>query len=190
MTRMVVLPAPMMTHPARRREPCQHCAMPAPHFAHMDWPRWKPVEDCSLVFIVDGARVLLIRKKRGLGKGKWNGPGGRLEAGETPAACGVREVREEVGLRVTALEAAGTLRFQFVDGYATRVHVFRSAHFEGTASETEEAAPLWMQIAAVPYEEMWQDDRYWLPLLFEGIPFEGNFLLDGDELLAFDLDRR
>ncbi len=31
--------------------------------------------------------VLLIRKKRGLGEGKFVGPGGKVEDGETPASA-------------------------------------------------------------------------------------------------------
>ena len=164
-------------------------ALQSKKFEELDWRRWQPVDVCTLVFIVDGARVLLIRKKRGLGAGKLNGPGGRSEAGETPVACGVREVREEVGLRVRALRACGVLRFQFSDGYATLVHVFRTTQFSGTPVESDEAVPLWTDIARIPYEEMWADDRYWLPLVFEGARFEGNFLFDGDALLGFDLDR-
>ncbi len=63
-----------------------------------DWSTWTPTEEATLLFAFDGGgRVLLIHKKRGLGKGKINGPGGRLEAGETPVQAAVRETREEVG---------------------------------------------------------------------------------------------
>ena len=44
-----------------------------------DWARWTPTERAALCFVVTGGRVLLIRKKRGLGAGKVNGPGGRLD---------------------------------------------------------------------------------------------------------------
>jgi len=42
------------------------------------------MRDTSLVYPVgqDG-RILLGRKKRGMGFGKWNGFGGKIEAGET-----------------------------------------------------------------------------------------------------------
>ncbi|MEO1370466.1 MAG: NUDIX domain-containing protein, partial [Acidobacteriota bacterium] len=59
--------------------------------AEIDWRRWRPTDRATLVFVIDGGRILLIRKKRGLGAGKVNGPGGRLEAGETPVQCAVRE---------------------------------------------------------------------------------------------------
>ena len=57
------------------------------------------MRDTSLVYPVDGqGRVLLGRKKRGMGLGKWNGFGGKIEAGETMRQCAVRELREECGL--------------------------------------------------------------------------------------------
>lgn len=155
----------------------------------IDWAQWRPRHVSSLVFIFDGGRVLLIRKKRGLGAGKINGPGGKLEAGETPEQCAAREVREEVGLRVGALHRCGVLRFQFQDGYAILVYVFRSNSHTGRAVETAEAAPFWTDCQRIPYGEMWQDDRHWLPLLLAGIPFDGCFLFDGDRMVDFELSQ-
>ena len=153
----------------------------------IDWSHWKAVDLCTLVFAIEGTRVLLIRKKRGLGAGKINGPGGRLEPGETLAQCAAREMHEEVGLRVSELEHAGELRFQFTDGYSTHVHAYRTSSFEGEVVETDEALPFWVEIAEIPYEEMWADDRYWLPLLFEGRRFDGCFVFEGDVLLDYVL---
>jgi len=64
----------------------------------IDWLNWQPVEVGTLMYIFDEDSVLLIRKKRGLGAGKINGPGGRIESGETPLDCVVRETKEEVGV--------------------------------------------------------------------------------------------
>ena len=61
----------------------------------MDWNHWQPRQLANLCFIVKDGRVLLIRKKRGLGAGKINGPGGRLEPGETTLAAAIRETQEE-----------------------------------------------------------------------------------------------
>ena len=53
------------------------------------------MRDTSLVYPVDSrGRVLLGRKKRGMGFGKWNGFGGKIEKGETMRQCAVRELRE------------------------------------------------------------------------------------------------
>jgi 8-oxo-dGTP diphosphatase len=149
----------------------------------IDWKRWEPVDPCTLVFVVRDAHVLLIRKKRGLGAGKINGPGGRLEPGETPLECAVREVREEVGVIPTGLALHGELSFQFADGYSTHVYAFRADDCHGEVRETDEAVPLWTPLDAIPWEEMWADDRLWLPRLLDGRPVRGRFLFEGDVML-------
>jgi len=51
----------------------------------LDWNSWQGKDPATLVFVVRDGRILLINKKTGLGKGKINGPGGKVEKGETPA---------------------------------------------------------------------------------------------------------
>ena len=48
--------------------------------------------------------------------------------------------------------------------YFMEAVVFVAHDFTGTPTETEEAVPLWTAIDAIPFDEMWPDDRYWLPL--------------------------
>ena len=50
--------------------------------------------------INDWGEVLLQKKARGFGVGKWNGPGGKLQAGETPEEACLREVKEETNLDI------------------------------------------------------------------------------------------
>jgi 8-oxo-dGTP diphosphatase len=154
----------------------------------IDWPRWQPVDRATLVFVVEGDRVLLIRKLRGLGAGKVNAPGGRIEPDESPIECAAREVEEELATTPAGLAQAGVLRFQFLDGYSIHVTVFRADRVDREPAPTEEALPLWTRVDAIPYEEMWEDDRIWLPQLLAGEPFSGRFLFDGDRLLDGSMD--
>jgi 8-oxo-dGTP diphosphatase len=153
----------------------------------VDWECWVPDDHATLVFVVAGDEILLIRKKRGLGAGKINGPGGKIEAGESPLESAVREVREELCVTPTGLTHAGELSFQFTDGYAIHVHVFRARGCDGRPEETEEAEPLWTPLDRIPYEEMWADDRLWIPHLLAGDFFTGRFVFDGDAMLTSDL---
>lgn len=149
----------------------------------IDWDSWDPAIRATLLFIIHEGRVLLMEKKRGLGEGKINGPGGKIDPGESPLACAVRETEEE--LHVTALdpEPAGELRFQFTDGLSIHCYVFRATRFEGTPTETEEGKPFWCDLDAIPYARMWQDDIHWLPGLLAGGRFTGEFLFEGDTML-------
>ncbi|MGD2110491.1 MAG: NUDIX domain-containing protein, partial [Phycisphaerae bacterium] len=61
-----------------------------------DWSTWRPRQTATLLFVIRAGEILLIRKKRGLGAGKINGPGGRVDPGETPREAAIREVQEEL----------------------------------------------------------------------------------------------
>jgi 8-oxo-dGTP diphosphatase len=155
----------------------------------IDWPNWQPTMRATLVFLRREGEVLLIHKKTGLGKGKVNAPGGKLEPGETPAHAAVREVKEEIDVNVSAVEEMGALRFQFVDGEKLALHcvVFVATEFDGVPTESREADPFWCALDAVPYDQMWEDDRHWLPGMLEGKRFEGDFVFDDELMLWSDL---
>lgn len=151
--------------------------------SEIDWTGWVPQQRATLLFVVRGGQILLIHKKRGLGAGNINGPGGRLEPGETALAAAIREAQEEIGITPLEVTASGDLHFQFRDGLSLHVAVFRAEDFAGTLCETDEATPLWVAVDAIPYARMWADDIHWLPLMLERKPFVGHFLFDGPRLL-------
>jgi len=153
----------------------------------MDWTNWIPRERANLCFVVKDGRVLLIRKKRGLGAGKINGPGGKIEPGETALEAAIRETQEEIGVTPLAVEERGVLHFQFTDGYSLHCTVFVATDFEGEPIETIEAAPYWFAFDAIPFDEMWEDDRHWLPHVLAGKRFVAWFEFDGDRMLSRDL---
>jgi len=159
-------------------------------FGDIDWPRWTPRERATLLLTLCDGQALLILKKKGLGAGKYNGPGGRLEPGETPIQAAVREVEEELRVTPFGVRPAGELKFQFVDGHSIHGYVFTATGVTGVPQETDEAVPCWFPVEALPYHNMWADDRVWVPLLLAGKPFEGRFLFDGDQMLGCELDVR
>lgn len=154
----------------------------------IDWPRWDPRDVATLLFVRRHNELLLIRKKRGLGAGKINAPGGRLEPGETLEEGAIREVQEEVGVTPLGVRLRGELRFQFVDGYSLHCHVFLADGCEGEPIETDEAIPMWIGVDAVPYDEMWADDVLWVPFMLAGYTFSGRFVFDGDQMLDQEME--
>lgn len=153
----------------------------------LDWSNWQAKDPATLVFVMRGDEILLINKKTGLGKGKVNGPGGKVDPGETPEACAVRECQEELGITVFNLEYCGQHRFQFVDGYSIHVWVYRTRDFAGVPVETREAKPLWVPLDEIPYEQMWEDDHLWLPMVIAGERFQTRWVFDGDTMLDYDI---
>lgn len=156
----------------------------------VDWENWEPTIRANLLFVVQDGRVLLIRKKRGLGAGKINGPGGKLDPGETALESALREVDEELCIQVEpgSCQEMGVLRFQFVDGLALHCTVFRAASFAGTPTETEEAIPLWFALDEIPYDEMWADDRHWLRRALDGERFRGDFVFEDEAMLEMNIE--
>jgi 8-oxo-dGTP diphosphatase len=165
----------------------QSAPMIARRISDIDWSGWRATDLATLVFVHKDGRLLLIRKKRGLGAGKINGPGGRLESGESLDECAVREIQEELVITPKELEWLGEMRFQFIDGYSIHVYIYRAADYEGTPTETPEAIPIWVDDDKIPYEEMWEDDSLWVPLLLAGKRFEGRFIFDDDVMLDHEL---
>lgn len=151
---------------------------------NVDWSGWTPRETGVLCFLFRGDEVLLIEKKRGLGAGKVNGPGGRIDPGETALQAAVRETEEEVGLTPLEPLEAGVLRFHFKDGYSLHCTVFTARNWTGEMIETPEAKPFWNRTAEIPFDRMWADDPFWIPHLLAGVPFEGWFEFEGDVMLC------
>ncbi len=158
------------------------------HVSEVDWKHWIPKERAVLCFIQNEEQLMLIHKKTGLGKGKVNAPGGRIEPGESTIEAAIRETTEEIGLVPANLQKRGELFFIFTDGYSLHATVFFSTKFSGTLVETIEAAPFWCAIKDIPYKSMWEDDLHWLPLALAGNQFKAYFIFDNDAMLSFSID--
>jgi len=126
----------------------------------------------------------LLKKNPGLfGAGKWNAPGGKLQPKETTEHCAIREVYEETGLVVESPRRVGTLVFFKHNGRQDPdwiAHVFLTTEFHGTVKEGKEGILRWYPINRPPFDEMWEDDRYWYRLAIEGRRFRGDFYFRGD----------
>lgn len=155
----------------------------------VDWSSWVPRERATLLFVIRDGQVLLIHKKKGLGAGKINGPGGRIEPGESPLQAAIREVEEELLVTPTGVREAGELKFQFVDGFSIHGYVFTATDCVGEPTETDEAIPIWTPLDRIPFERMWEDDHVWIPLMLAQKPFVGRFLFEDDTMLACELDK-
>jgi 8-oxo-dGTP diphosphatase len=66
--------------------------------------------------VLDGARVLLVRRGKAPSYGKWSLPGGMVELGETTREAVQREIQEECGLKIRVGEVAGVLDRVVRDG--------------------------------------------------------------------------
>ncbi len=123
--------------------------------------------------------ILLGLKKRGFGAGRWNGFGGKLAEGETVEEAAKRELLEEASVVADKLEKVGVLEFLFQnEPKILETHFFKATEFSGEPFESEEMKPKWFHVDEIPFEEMWPDDKFWMPYLLAGKKFKGKFLFD------------
>ncbi len=153
----------------------------------VDWSTWQGIIHATLMFVVRDGQILLIEKKRGLGAGKINGPGGKIDPGETPLQAVIRETEEELLATPVSVRKLGELWFSMSDCPDILCHVFRADDCHGVATETEEAVPLWTSVDAIPYGRMWEDDRHWLPFVLNETTFHGRFVFDGERMVWMDM---
>jgi len=50
-----------------------------------------------------------------------------------------------------------------------------------------EAVPVWCARDEIPFDEMWDDDRHWLPRILAGEVLRGDFLFRAGTLIAHRL---
>ncbi|MBI2053789.1 MAG: 8-oxo-dGTP diphosphatase [Candidatus Staskawiczbacteria bacterium] len=143
----------------------------------------------TLCLICQRAEVLLGMKKRGFGAGRWNGFGGKVLEQEAIEEAAKRETKEEAKIEIKNFSKAGIIEFEFQGKPdILEVHIFKADNFLGTPSETEEMKPKWFKTDEIPFEEMWPDDKYWLPMFMDGKKFRGKFLFGkNDSILKQEL---
>ena len=140
------------------------------------------LRNSTLVFLVKRSEgkiseILLAMKKRGFGINRWNGAGGKVELGETVDQAAKREVQEEIAVDVKSIHKIAELTFIFPDNpsWDQLVSVYFSEEWEGEPQESEEMRPQWFNASDVPYDDMWPDDKFWLPQVIAGQLVKASF---------------
>jgi 8-oxo-dGTP diphosphatase len=135
----------------------------------------------TLVIPRRGPLILLGRKLTGeIGLGTYNGPGGKLEPGETVRECASRESFEEMGIRIHPddLEKVALLRC-FARWPRRHLYMIATVYFanrfEGIPHNTESMTDVrFFSQESIPYEKMLASDRDWFPRLLAGDRFIAN----------------
>lgn len=136
------------------------------------------VNNVTNFLFIKGNNVLLGMKKRGFGKDKYNGFGGKLQAGESIEQAALREAKEESGLTPLVYEKRAII--DFPDSYPFRMNLYVCTKWDGEAIETEEMRPQWFSFDQIPYDQMWEDDRYWLSHILSGKKIKASFMFENN----------
>ncbi len=143
----------------------------------------------TLCYVKHNGKTLMVhrnKKPNDIHEGKWNGLGGKFEAGETPEECIRREVREEAGLFIQNPRLHGLLMFPKFKGEDWYVFVFTATEFEGELIESPEGKLEWVDDEKLTSLNLWESDHIFLPWLEQGKLFSAKFEYEGDAMRGYD----
>ncbi len=144
----------------------------------------------TLCYVKHNRHTLMIHRIKKAGdihEGKWNGLGGKLEPGESPEQCVIREVREESGLEIENPRYHGLLVFVDFKGDDWYVWVFTAEKFSGELTESGEGRLEWIPNEDIPSLRLWPSDLVFLPWLENGKIFSARFQYHGEEMLEHEV---
>lgn len=134
----------------------------------------------------DGHTLMIhrVKKANDMHAGKWNGLGGKLEPGETPEECAIREVREEAGLSIQNPRLRGLITFPgFSNDEDWYTFLFVIDEFEGELIDSAEGHLHWIPDGALLDLELWEGDRIFIPWLDQSGFFSGKFTYQDGRLV-------
>jgi acetyl-CoA carboxylase carboxyl transferase subunit beta len=103
------------------------------------------------VLVVDGARVLLVRRGKEPNLDLWALPGGRIEVGEKPAEAAARETAEETAIVIDDLREIDAVDVVADDGNRYAITVFSARYRSGVTRAGDDAAEArWVALAEIP----------------------------------------
>ena len=139
--------------------------------------------DTTLLIIIKNEKILLAMKKRGFGKGLYNGVGGKRQENETIYQAMVRETMEEIGVEPVNAKLVGIIDFDLYlkgENVIEKMHIYLANDYKGEIIESEEMKPEWFDLDKIPFDTMFSDDIIWLPEVLKGNKVKGECVFDKD----------
>ena len=136
----------------------------------------------TLCYVIDkkqNATLMIYRnkKKNDYHEGRWNGLGGKFEAGESPEECAIREIEEECGLKVKSVIMRGFITFPLFDGIDDwYVFLFTADDFSGELIDSPEGQLRWIPNENLTEINLWDGDKVFIPWLFGDKFFSAKFI--------------
>lgn len=152
----------------------------------------KPITKLTtLCYIEQEDKYLMLyrnKKENDQSMGKWLGVGGKLEPGESPDDCAVREVFEETGLRLTEYRCRGFITFVSDIWDNEIMFLYTADGYQGEIKDKcNEGRLEWIPKDKIMELNMWEGDRIFLKELIEGKDFINlKLVYEGDRLVGFE----
>jgi len=133
---------------------------------------------CYVKDLKNNKTLMLYRNKKenDYHEGKWNGLGGKLEKGESPEECAVRELKEEAGLDVKNPTLKGIITFPDFDGVDDwYVFIFTITEYSGKIIDSPEGKLEWIPNDKLTSLNLWDGDKIFLGWLGKDKFFSAKF---------------
>ena len=147
----------------------------------------------TLCYIIDKKhnKTLMIhrvKKENDYHEGKWNGLGGKLELGESPEDCVIREIKEESGLSIIAPKMKGFITFPMFDGKDDwHVFIFTAENYEGELIESREGNLAWIPNDKISELNLWEGDSIFLKWLQGDKFFSAKFVYKNGKFVDYQV---
>lgn len=141
----------------------------------------------TLCYIENDGKYLMLhrnKKENDINEGKWIGVGGKIEGGETPEQCMLREVFEETGLTPTSYKYRGLIHFVPDKFEAEDMYLFTVKEFSGELTKCNEGDLEWIDKEKIFSLNLWEGDKVFLRKLLDGESgFEISLFYEGDKCI-------
>lgn len=138
----------------------------------------------TLVYIEKDGKMLMMfrdKKKNDMHERKYNGIGGKLEEGESPEECMIRETQEETGLTPTNFRLAGISTYpQFYENEDWYLFIYHVTAYQGEEFISSEGSLEWIKTSLLSTLNMWEDNKIFLQWLLEKTFFSSKFIYETD----------
>lgn len=145
----------------------------------------------TLCYIEKDGKVLLlhrVKKENDIHEGNWIGLGGKIEEGESPEECIIREVREESGLLIQNPKLRGIMTFPDFKGDCWQVFLYSGSKFSGELIDSDEGILKWVPKDDLHKYKMSQGDRIFIEWLHKDEKlFTAKFIYEEDELTDYSI---
>ena len=148
----------------------------------------------TLCYIIDkkkNSTLMLhrIKKVNDYHQGKWNGLGGKLDKGESPEECAIREIKEESGLTVKNPLLKGFITFPDFDGVDDwYVFVYSFNEFEGQLIDSPEGKLEWISTDKLTSLNLWEGDKIFLEWVFSEKIFSAKFNYENGKFVDYSVN--
>ena len=147
----------------------------------------------TLCYVIDENqnKILMlhrVKKENDMHEGKWNGLGGKFEAGESPEDCVIREIKEESGLDIHNPILKGFITFPAFDGFDDwYVFVYKVTEYSGELIESNEGNLEWIDSDKLLDLPLWDGDKIFIPWVFQEKIFSAKFIYKDGKLVSHDI---